>query len=77
MVTRMSIEKLIEQKLSVLNPTFLTVENESHMHSVPENSETHFKVVIVAEHFEELRLVKRHQAIYQSGLSDAGIGVLT
>ena len=45
-------------------PTLLSVENESHRHSVPVNSETHFKVVLVAEGFAGERSVKRHQRVY-------------
>ncbi len=47
-----------------LSPVYLTVENESHMHSVPENSETHFRIVVVAEAFASLRQVQRHQKVY-------------
>ncbi len=42
----------------------LDVLNESHMHSVPPDSETHFKVVMVSEHFTGQRKVARHQAVY-------------
>ncbi len=44
---------------------YLDVINESHMHSVPPNSETHFKVVAVADAFEGKRLVARHQTLYR------------
>ena len=60
----MTIQNSIENKLSALNPAYLEVINESHMHSVPENSETHFKVVMVSDQFAGARLVKRHQQIY-------------
>ena len=50
----MAIQTQIEQKLAALTPDVLQVENESHMHNVPANSETHFKVMPV----------KRHQQIY-------------
>jgi len=60
----MSIQTTIEDKLKALEPTELVVENESHMHSVPPNSETHFKVTLVSERFEGLMPVKRHQQIY-------------
>lgn len=61
----MKIEASIKQKLTAkLNPLELFVENESHMHSVPENSETHFKVLIVAEVFRGLSRVERQQLIY-------------
>lgn len=34
------------------------------MHSVPANSETHFKLVLVSEHFRGVRKVARHQQVY-------------
>ena len=36
----------------------MSVQNESNMHNVPRHSETHFKVVIVAECFAGLSLLK-------------------
>ncbi len=60
------MQKSITTKLTVLlQPEFLDVVNESHMHSVPENSETHFKVVAVSGAFSGLSRVRRHQLIYQ------------
>lgn len=62
----MSIQTDIDSKLSAaLNPQYLAVDNESHMHSVPPNSETHFKVVVVSAAFDGKRSVGRHQLIYQ------------
>ena len=56
--------------VSQLNLSFdvenLFLENESFMHNVPPNSETHFKLVIVSNDFVELTNVKRHQAIYNA-----------
>jgi BolA protein len=61
----MTIQARVEQKLrEALEPSHLEVINESHMHSVPKGSETHFKVVIVSERFEGLGAVKRHQLVY-------------
>lgn len=45
-------------------PVHMELINESHMHSVPPNSETHFKLVLVTEQFEGLNQVKRQQAVY-------------
>ena len=59
------VEKSINESLKVLSPYYLEVVNESFMHAVPEDSETHFKVVIVSATFDGLRLVKRHQVIYR------------
>ena len=41
-----------------MQPSHLEVINESHMHNVPRSSETHFKVVVVAEAFEGVPLIK-------------------
>ena len=61
----MSVQQQIERKLgAALVPFSLTVENESYMHSVPPNSETHFKVVVASAAFEGKRAVQRHQLVY-------------
>lgn len=41
----------------------LEVMNESYMHSVPKGSETHFKVVIVSNKFENVKLIDRHRMV--------------
>jgi BolA protein len=62
----MQVQNTIESKLkAAFEGPFLWVENESHMHSVPANSETHFKVTLVSPEFEGQMKVKRHQAIYK------------
>ena len=61
----MIVQREIEDILTgQFQPGLLEVVNESHMHSVPPNSETHFKVVIVSEGFEGRRKVARHQQVY-------------
>jgi BolA protein len=60
----MIVQQDIEQKLvQAFSPAHLQVLNESHMHSVPANSETHFKVIVVSGGFEGKSRVARHQAI--------------
>lgn len=60
----MTIQTSIQQKLqAALSPTFLEVNNESHMHNVPEGSESHFKVVIASKRFEGEKLLNRHRLI--------------
>ncbi|WKE64893.1 BolA/IbaG family iron-sulfur metabolism protein [Gallaecimonas kandeliae] len=62
----MSVQRHIEDKLHVsFQPAHLAVTNESHMHAVPKDAETHFKVVIVSAEFEGQRLVSRHRAVNQ------------
>lgn len=62
----MKIQSAIESKLAAAyDAQVLSVENESHKHSVPPNSETHFKVTLVSPEFEGQMKVRRHQAIYK------------
>ena len=61
----MSVEKKIEHTLSdnfILS--HLEVINESHMHGGT-NPETHFKVILVSDEFEDVKLVQRHRKINQ------------
>jgi len=59
------VEVSIRSKLnSALAPTHLQVINESHMHNVPKNSETHFKVIVVSPEFNDVKaLIKRHRMV--------------
>lgn len=60
----MQVQNSIETKLSeALAPEYLTVLNESHMHAVPPNSETHFKVIVVSAMFENKNRLQRHQTV--------------
>lgn len=58
-------EKIINLLNSKLNPSILKVVNESHMHNVPEGSESHFKLIIVSESFKNIPTLKRHKIIYK------------
>ncbi|PIU00826.1 MAG: BolA family transcriptional regulator [Bdellovibrionales bacterium CG10_big_fil_rev_8_21_14_0_10_45_34] len=55
-----TIEKLLKQEFS---PSRLEVIDESYMHSVGPDAQTHFKVVIVSKKFEGVRPVLRHAHI--------------
>ena len=60
----MQIQQEIEQRLSeAFAPLHLEVENESHMHDVPEGSESHFRVVLVSGQFDGKPLLQRHRAV--------------
>lgn len=60
----MQVQQSIESKLTEgLTPAHLEVINESHMHSVPRGSESHFKVIAVSPRFEGLNRIKRHQTV--------------
>jgi BolA protein len=59
------IKTSIESKLSsALQPEFLQIENESHMHGGPA-TESHFKLTVVSNKFDNLMLIKRHREIYR------------
>ena len=60
----MTVQETIEAKVrDALAPTYLDVLNESHMHSVPPGSESHFKLVIVSTKFENLSRLQRHRKV--------------
>ncbi len=60
----MTVADSITQKVQqALNPTHLQLENESHMHSGP-RTDSHFKLVVVAQQFQGISKVKRHQQLY-------------
>jgi BolA protein len=62
----MSMQTTIEQKLSSeFEVDYLQVENESHLHSVAPGAESHFKVTIVSNSFDEQMLIKRHRQVNQ------------
>ena len=58
----MSMRERIQSSLGLLQPEHLEVQDESHMHS--RGQETHYKAVVVSEHFAGLNSVKRHQKVY-------------
>jgi BolA protein len=59
-----SVAKQIETKITTaLEPHYLEVVNESFKHSVPPGSESHFKLVVVSDHFDGQARVRRHQTV--------------
>ena len=72
---RQRIEHKLRQSFAA---DYIEVIDESNRHNVPLGSESHFKVTIVATEFEQLGLVKRHQAVYSalSQLMQEGIHAL-
>ena len=61
----MRLEQQLTERLNTLQPSHLEVSNESAGHGgyFP-GKESHFKVVVVSEEFQGLRLAQRHQKIY-------------
>ncbi|OON37530.1 BolA family transcriptional regulator [Izhakiella australiensis] len=59
------IREQIDAKLrAAFDPQHLEVIDESYRHNVPAGAESHFKIVIVSEHFVDQRFLQRHRAIY-------------
>jgi len=60
----MNMQQTITSKLEkALSTEHLEVINESHMHNVPEGSESHFKVIIVSDDFKDKMLLARHRLV--------------
>ena len=75
----MSIEEILRSNLvRTLEPSILEIVNESYMHSVPANSETHFRIVVVSDLFKAKSLVNRHKLTYKASQPalDAGMHAL-
>ncbi len=64
MKANMTMQASIETRLkSTFNIEHMDVVNESHMHNVAPGSESHFKVTIVSEDFDDKMLLKRHRMV--------------
>ena len=59
-------QKIIKSLLeSSFNIHLLEITNESYMHNVPKDSESHFKIVLVSKNFTGLSEVNRHKSVYK------------
>jgi len=57
-----AVESTIEKKIrSNISVDILQIDNESESHAVPENSESHFKIVLISPVFDGLSLLARHR----------------
>lgn len=62
------VQEAIEAKLTrALQPEALVVQNDSHKHNVPPNSETHFTVTVVSREFEGAKLLAVRGAALRAG----------
>lgn len=67
--------RITEKLTASFSPIYLEVMNESHMHSVPKDSETHFKIVCVSPNFEGKSLVERHRSVNHALADEISGGV--
>jgi BolA protein len=57
-------QHLTNKVTKAINPFHLEVINESHNHSGP-SDQSHFKLVIVSDYFNDLKLIDRHRFVNQ------------
>tara|TARA_B100001559_G_C15877985_1_gene339434 strand:+ start:158 stop:466 length:309 start_codon:yes stop_codon:yes gene_type:complete len=58
--------QIVNTLSSFMNLVSLKIINESFMHNVPEGSESHFKIVVVTNDFNNLSIIQRHKLIYKT-----------
>ena len=58
--------QIVNTLSSFMNLASLKIINESFMHNVPEGSESHFKIVVVTNDFNNLSIIQRHKLIYKT-----------
>jgi stress-induced morphogen len=56
------IKNILQSKIK--NISHFELINESSLHSVPKGSETHFKVIVVSDEFENKTQIEKHKIIY-------------
>ncbi len=60
----MEISRSIEHKLrAALTPSYLQIDNESHLHHQSLSAESHFKIQIVADSFQNKSRLERHRQV--------------
>ncbi len=81
----MDMRDTIEHTLrEALNPLHLQVTDETHMHNVPEDAQSHFKVTLVSVAFDGESLIQRHRRVnkllqsqFDTGLHALALHTLT
>ncbi len=68
-------ERIHRSLTAAFQPTFLDLVNESHLHSVPKGSETHFRLVLVSTAFEGKSRVQRARLVHEALESELKSGV--
>jgi BolA protein len=76
----MSVEARIREALLIaLRPTRLDVINESELHaghrSSPDTGESHFRVLVVSEHFQGKSRIERHRMVNEALATELRGGV--
>lgn len=77
----MSVVAILRQRLAVLEPTQIDIEDESHRHAGHAGAREggHFRLSIVSPRFADLSTMQRHRLVYDAvgDLKAAGIHALS
>jgi BolA protein len=69
-MSQVVVEKITEKITKALEPTQISVEDESHLHAghagARPGGQTHFRITVVSARFADLSLVKRHRLINEA-----------
>jgi len=68
-------DRIHDAVVDALAPVALEIHDESHMHSVPEGAESHFKLVVVADVFTGKPLVARHRLVNEALAAELKAGL--
>lgn len=72
----MRVQESIERRLrEAFAPEHVEVVNESGMHDVAADAETHFRVIVVAAAFDGKPRVAQHRMIYEALAAERAAGV--
>lgn len=70
------LEDQIRKKIQMeFAPRHMELINESHLHQASKGAESHFKLLVVSEHFESLSRVERQRKVYDLLQSEMKEGV--
>lgn len=72
MTREQRINTILSQQLQTV---FLAIDNESYKHHVPNGSETHFKLIVVAQDFQSLPKIARHRLIHKLLVDELNSGL--
>ncbi len=73
MSRKTDIETRIRERLK---PLHLEVVDETHNHNVPENAESHFKIIVASDDFDGRMLVARHRLINELFADELASGAI-
>lgn len=65
----MSVEELIREKLAILVPESVSIEDESARHAGHEGAKGgggHYRLVVISKRFEGQALQARHRMVYEA-----------